>query len=602
MVRRIILPYNIVKPFDRTTLQKPDIEKNDPYYGIDLKKWLQELIDEGELVFSSSISNETFQDLLNTNIIAGTNITIVYDDTLNTYTINASGGSSTTDLAIVNRGVSTLDITSSSGADVTVPAATTSLTGLMTSADKTELTSLRTIVGTTGNNLGTFTGISIPDNTTIKPALQSLETSMEGYAAAYVGSTTNAPGVAGRVFDPPQDSQNKFFTGGGFMSTGIPSWTTTTVYEVGDIIYDPATNKIYRTSTQHTAGGSINLSNFTELSPSSGSSATDITLTYATDQIIINSSTGADVVMLDANHTGGNTDAGLVSSTAQIWNGTKQFTNNVNVNAGAGAPNSFTAHLNMMDTGINKGSIGLINGATTPYVVTQINGNPTLKVGDNKVGIGLLPTTYPTRTLDITGVIPIRTSDMTTATTDFSTNAYKNVVVDTNGDFYVKTPIIQYNKLSTDVTITGATTPPVQNFSLTALSTNITAGVYEVEISVFIHKVNGLAADVWALGFDTLPNGASGYGSTFVISNAGAPKYADIFNTSAGLPVPATGFIVPGFPPNQSSSGYGNLKLILTVPTTTTITPNIRFQTATTTGMTLSVQQEASFVKVTKIS
>jgi len=365
----------------------------------------------------------------------------------------------------------------------------------------------------------------------------------------------------------------------------------------------PATDKIYRTSTQHTAGGTINLSNFIELSTSSGGGATDITLTYTTDGISINSSTGNDVTMVDANHVGGNTDAGLVSSVAQIWDGTKQFTNNINVNAGSGTSNSFVTHVGMMDAGINKASIGLMNGNTTPYVVTQVNSNPTLKVGDNKVGIGLLPTTYPTRTLDITGTIPIRTSDMTSAATDFGTNAYKNVVVDINGDFYVKTPTVQYNKLGIDVSVTGPASTAITNYSATALSTALTAGVYEVEISVFINKgTSSVAADVWALGFDTLSNGASGYGATFVISNAGAPKYTDIFNISGTTISPATTFTTAAFPANQSIAGYGNLKVILTVPTTTTITPNIRYQASTAAGMSFAIQQEASFVKVTKIS
>jgi len=47
------------------------------------------------------------------------------------------GTATETNLSIANRGASTLDILSSTGIDVTVPAATTSLTGLLTAADKT---------------------------------------------------------------------------------------------------------------------------------------------------------------------------------------------------------------------------------------------------------------------------------------------------------------------------------------------------------------------------------------------------------------------------------------------------------------------------------
>jgi hypothetical protein len=61
----------------------------------------------------------------------------------------AGGGSGATDLSVVNRGASTLDIASSTGADATIPAATTSLTGLLTAGDKTKLDGIAT--GATAN-------------------------------------------------------------------------------------------------------------------------------------------------------------------------------------------------------------------------------------------------------------------------------------------------------------------------------------------------------------------------------------------------------------------------------------------------------------------
>jgi hypothetical protein len=109
----------------------------------------------------------------------------------------------TTNLGIANRGTETLDITSSDGIDATVPAATTSLTGLLTSTDKTKLDGIEN--GATNNVLasqaevdagveatkivtpdtledktyGTFTGVTIGDNVTLKTALQQLETKVE---------------------------------------------------------------------------------------------------------------------------------------------------------------------------------------------------------------------------------------------------------------------------------------------------------------------------------------------------------------------------------------------------------------------------------------
>jgi hypothetical protein len=49
------------------------------------------------------------------------------------------GGGGITNLSIANRGTSTLDITSDTGGDATIPAATGSLAGLMAAADKTKL-------------------------------------------------------------------------------------------------------------------------------------------------------------------------------------------------------------------------------------------------------------------------------------------------------------------------------------------------------------------------------------------------------------------------------------------------------------------------------
>ncbi len=55
---------------------------------------------------------------------------------------NAKVSNVTTNLSIANRNTSTLDVVSSDGTDATIPAATTSLSGLMTSSDKTKLDSV----------------------------------------------------------------------------------------------------------------------------------------------------------------------------------------------------------------------------------------------------------------------------------------------------------------------------------------------------------------------------------------------------------------------------------------------------------------------------
>jgi len=74
-------------------------------------------------------------------LTCGTNLSITGT------TLNAAGVG--TNLSIANRGTTTLDVASDTGTDATIPAATTSLTGLLTSADKTKLDGVAT--GATAN-------------------------------------------------------------------------------------------------------------------------------------------------------------------------------------------------------------------------------------------------------------------------------------------------------------------------------------------------------------------------------------------------------------------------------------------------------------------
>lgn len=73
---------------------------------------------------------------------------------------------------------STITIESSTGSSTTIPSATTSLAGAMSASDKVALNSIITLSGVASGSLhlGTFTGSIIPDNVTIKAALQALET------------------------------------------------------------------------------------------------------------------------------------------------------------------------------------------------------------------------------------------------------------------------------------------------------------------------------------------------------------------------------------------------------------------------------------------
>jgi hypothetical protein len=85
-------------------------------------------------------------------------------------------------------------------------------------------------------------------------------------------ATTLAGGAQGEVPSTSANHQNRLLRGDASWGFAIPSWFTAIDYEIGDVIYDPATNLVYRCITAHTSGGSITLGNFTELSPSIGAS------------------------------------------------------------------------------------------------------------------------------------------------------------------------------------------------------------------------------------------------------------------------------------------------------------------------------------------
>lgn len=155
----------------------------------------------------------------------------------------------TTDLAVANRTATTLDVTSSSGTDASVPAATDSLAGLMVAADKVksdyisitqsvDLDTLEsnqsaviTLTGKTAGStdLGTFTEDIIPDNVTITGALQALESALHNLTSN-VNSFEWIDSVADKdIVTPPVSptTGDRYLIGldtGGSLATG--AWST----------------------------------------------------------------------------------------------------------------------------------------------------------------------------------------------------------------------------------------------------------------------------------------------------------------------------------------------------------------------------------------
>lgn len=140
-----------------------------------------------------------------------------------------------TDLDIDNRGTETLDITSSTGADVTVPAATDALAGLMTAADKTDLDDLVAGGGSLWDRNGTtvqpknngdtvaVTAADGTENIVLKPDGNLQAESV--WASSPTGADPNSGANAG----------TRLFSDGKFISSGT-SGTRSEWWVTGDSV------------------------------------------------------------------------------------------------------------------------------------------------------------------------------------------------------------------------------------------------------------------------------------------------------------------------------------------------------------------------------
>lgn len=101
-------------------------------------------------------------------------------------------GGAVTDLSVTQTS-NNVTILSSTGADGIIPSASSSLAGVMSSSDKIILDALNQLDGlpSGSTNLGTFSGTIIPDNTTIKNALQALETALQAIPSIVKGNLTS---------------------------------------------------------------------------------------------------------------------------------------------------------------------------------------------------------------------------------------------------------------------------------------------------------------------------------------------------------------------------------------------------------------------------
>lgn len=166
-----------------------------------------------------------------------------------------SAGAVVANLSLGPNTATTLDVLIDTGTDVTLPASTAALAGLMTAAQFNNLANLITLSGVAANatNLGTFTGVTIADNVTVKVALQSLETDLELQNLKFDILDEGVDTGAGEII-----SIN--FVGAGVTATQIGGAVTVTIPGGAESTTVTDTNSVNLTLTGFDITADVNIS------------------------------------------------------------------------------------------------------------------------------------------------------------------------------------------------------------------------------------------------------------------------------------------------------------------------------------------------------
>ena len=213
--------------------------------GEDLKLKVQEILTEAVNCLPEGAVNQVLG-------VNGTGCLKLTDVT----NVSGGGGSVVTNLSYTpsaNNGI----VNSSTGTGATLPLANTSQAGLHSPTDKTKINALTVtspinldtlgfnqgaLVSLSGisagtSNLGTFSGTTIPDGSTIKSALQSLETSLESTSQKLYVSVKSFGVIGDGAVDDTANIQTALNTvsafGGGVVI--FPSVDSNNIYKVSSI-------------------------------------------------------------------------------------------------------------------------------------------------------------------------------------------------------------------------------------------------------------------------------------------------------------------------------------------------------------------------------
>lgn len=232
-----------------------------------------------------------------------------------------------------DRTISTLDLGVSGGNIYSFPAATASLAGLMTGDNFSDIADLTTLSGVASNavNLGIFTGVTIPDNQTIKQSLQALETAVESGTGAplnatYITQTPNATLSNEQALSALSTGLMKVTTTTGVISTAVAgtdyqapltnpvTGTGTNTY----LTYWSGTNAVTASNNMFFTGN--NLLTIGDYNPSGGISVRGYATVNAGAQVITASNNRPLTVIANYSTTTNNTSIDGINTNVSLTN------------------------------------------------------------------------------------------------------------------------------------------------------------------------------------------------------------------------------------------------------------------------------------------
>jgi len=387
---------------------------------------------------------------------ASTGQVLKWDGTAWTPSADATGGAGSTDLSIANRTTTTLDVVSSSGIDATVPAATTSLAGLLTATDKT---------GLDAAVAASHAAVTVTDNARIDLTLtgQNIQADL-----LQNGATTGQVYKWNGTNWAPANDAGTTYTGG----TGIDV-TGTVITNTGDLLNNnegslsvlagTGSTSIVRSNTTGSTDLIINAGTGIAISENTGTN--EITITNGSpDQTV--AITGAGTASVTGTYpnftvTGTGVSSTLANNNILIGNASNVATA-VNPSGDADISNTGNIVVDKID-GVNVTA----TGATTDQLLRWDSGTSTwIPSNEKEQSMALIGTVSPQLQLSGNDGVPGSAGDILI-------NGLRGIIVTNNsGDLDVALPLVgtSGNVLTSNGSSWSSQVNPVQGITVNPTS------------------------------------------------------------------------------------------------------------------------------------